>query len=150
MSRLAGWSAVVALYAAAVAVPAAALAQAPSSTNYTSFDATSAKPVQIGYYGSAHKDCTAAALPTIRVVEAPRSGLFTVRRGLLTTNSLANCPGLKVPAQVAFYQARPGVAGTDHFVYLVTNPDGLVAAYDVSINIKEAPKSSAPGLANPI
>jgi hypothetical protein len=150
MSRLAGWSAVVALYAAAVAVPAAALAQAPSSTNYTSFDATSAKPVQIGYYGSAHKDCTAAPLPTIRVVEAPRSGTFTVRRGVLTTNNLAGCPGLRVPAQVAFYLALPGVTGTDHIVYLVSNPDGSLGAYDVSINIKEAPKPSKPGLANPI
>ena len=150
MSRPAEWCAVVALCAAVIGVPAAAVAQAPSSTNYTSFDATSAKPVQIGYYGSAHKDCTAAALPTIRVVEAPRSGLLTVRRGVLTTNRLANCPGLRIPAQVAFYQARPGVGGTDHFVYLVTNPDGLVAAYDVSITIKEAPKSPAPSLGNPI
>jgi hypothetical protein len=149
MSRLADWSAIVAIHAAA-AVPAAAFAQAGASTNYTSFDATSAKPVQIGYYGSAHKDCTAATPPTIRVVEAPRSGLFTVRRGVLTTNNLPNCPGLKVPAEVAFYQARPGVTGTDHIVYLVTSSEGSVAAYDVSINIKETPKPAAPGPANPI
>lgn len=149
MSRRAGWSAVVAIHMAFAAPPTEAFAQA-TSTNYTSFDATSARPVQIGYYGSAHKDCTPAALPTIRVVEAPRSGLFTVRRGVLTTNKLTNCPGLKIPAQVAFYQARPGVTGADHIVYLVTTADGAVAAYDVSIDIKEAPKPSVPGLANPI
>lgn len=150
MSRLADWSAVVAIHAAAAAMAAAALAQAASSMNYTSFDATSAKPVQVGYYGSAHKDCTPAPLPTIRVVEAPKSGTFTVRRGVLTTNNLAGCPGLKIPAQVAFYQARPGVTGTDHIVYLVTNADGSAGAYDVTINIKEAPKSAAPTLGNPI
>jgi len=150
MSRLADWSALALVHAAALATAGAAFAQATSSTNYTSFDATSAKPVQIGYYGSAHKDCTAAALPTIRVVEAPRSGTFTVRRGVLTTNNLPGCPGLRVPAEVAFYQARAGVIGTDHIVYVVTNADGSVGAYDVSINIREAPKASAPGLANPI
>jgi len=150
MSRFADWSAVVAIHAAAAAMPAAAFAQAASSMNYTSFDATSAKPVQVGYYGSAHKDCTPAPLPTIRVVEAPKSGTFTVRRGVLTTNNLTGCPGLKVPAQVAFYQARPGATGTDHIVYVVTNADGSAGAYDVTINIREAPRSSAPTPGNPI
>lgn len=150
MSRLADWSALALFHATVLATPGAAFAQAASSTNYTSFDATSAKPVQIGYYGSAHKDCTAAALPTVRVVEAPRLGTFSVRRGVLTTNKLPGCPGLKVPAQVAFYEARAGVIGTDHIAYIVTNADGSVGAYDVTINVREAPKASAPGVANPI
>jgi hypothetical protein len=150
MSRLADLTAAFAILAAATALPAAALAQAASSMNYTSFDATSAKPVQVGYYGSAHKDCTPAPLPTIRVVEPPKYGTFTIRRAILTTNNLAGCPGLKVPAQVALYQARPGAAGTDHIVYLVTNGDGSAGAYDVTINIREAPKSSTPNLDNPI
>ena len=122
----------------------AALAQPAPSSNYTSFEATSAKPVQIGYYAEAHKDCTPAPLPTIRVIEAPKSGTLTVRVGELKTNQVAGCPGLKTPARVVFYQARGGALGTDHLVYVVTNATGEVASYDVTINIKEAPAQVKP------
>jgi hypothetical protein len=60
--------------AAAGLTATGALAQ---DANYTSFDATSDKPVQLGYYASAHKDCTPGRLPTIRVIEAPKSGVLT-------------------------------------------------------------------------
>jgi hypothetical protein len=58
----------------------AALAQ---DVNYTSVEATSDKPVQLSYHASAHKNCTPAAQPTIRVLEPPRSGTLTVRGGVL-------------------------------------------------------------------
>src|ERR1700688_3761435 len=60
-----------------------ALAQA---ANYTSVEATSAKPMQLSYHASAHKNCMPAALPTIRVTEAPKWGMLTVKRALLTTD----------------------------------------------------------------
>jgi hypothetical protein len=136
-----------------LAMPAAgvsaALAQAPSpGMNYTSFDANSVKAVQLGYYGFARRDCSAGPLPAIRVVEPPKSGTLTIRRGLLTTNRVAGCPALKVPAQVAFYRARAGASGTDHIVYVVSNADGLANAYDVTINIRAAPGALQPD--NPI
>jgi hypothetical protein len=130
---------VLALALAAV-VSAAALAQPAPSSNYTSFEATPGNPVQLGYYASAHKDCTPAPLPVVRVIEAPKSGTLTVRRGELKTDRVAGCPGLKMPAQVVFYQARAGVTGSDHLVYEVANPTGEVGTYDVGINIKEAPE----------
>jgi hypothetical protein len=61
----------------------------------------------------------------------------------LKTDQIAGCPGLKIPAQVIFYQARAGAAGSDHLVYLVTNPTGEVGSYDVTITIKESPKSNS-------
>jgi hypothetical protein len=122
-----------------------ALAQPAPSSNYTSFEATSAKPVQLGYYASANKDCTPAPLPKIRVVATPKSGTLTVRPGELKTDQVAGCPGLKTPAQVVFYQARGGAVGTDHVVYEVTTSTGEVATYDVTITIKEGPKPASPG-----
>jgi len=103
----------------------AALAQPAPSSNYTSFEATSAKPVQIGYYAEAHKDCTPAPLPTIRVIEAPKSGTLTVRVGELKTNQVAGCPGLKTPARVVFYQARGGALGllADSFLHFPSPPE---------------------------
>ncbi len=81
------------VFAVAVLFPLAAainstvaLAQRTPTSNYTSFEATSAKTVQLGYYASANKDCTLAPLPKIRVVAAPKSGMLTVRRGELKTD----------------------------------------------------------------
>ncbi len=67
-----------------------------------------------------------------------------VRVGELKTTQVAGCPGLKTPARVVFYQARAGAVGTDHLVYAITNPTSAVATYDVTINIKEAPKDAKP------
>jgi hypothetical protein len=83
-------------------------------------------------------------LPTIRVIEAPKSGMLTVRRGELTINSVPNCPGIKIPAQIAFYQARAGATGTDQLVYEVTTFNGEVGAYDVTVTIKEVPEQVRP------
>jgi hypothetical protein len=104
-----------------------------------SVEATSEKPVQLSYHASAHKNCTPAALPTIRVIEAPKSGTLTVRGAVLKTDKISGCPGLKTPAQVVFYLARQGYAGPDHVKYEVTSENGEVATNDVTITVKAAP-----------
>ena len=86
----------------------------------------------------------ARALPMISVIEAPKSGMLTVRRGELKTDQVAGCPGLKIPAQVAFYQARAGATGSEHLVYEVTTSTGEVGTYDVTITIKDAPEQVKP------
>jgi hypothetical protein len=139
--------ALVFLWATASLTTTAALAQA---ANYSSVEATSDKPVQLGYYASAHKNCTPAAMPTIRVIDAPKSGTLTVRKAVLTTDKVAGCPAVKVPAQVVFYQARAGYSGPDHVKYEVTSENGEVATYDVTINVKEAPKPPVPNAEKPI
>ena len=121
-----------------------ATATLAQDTNYTSVESTSDKPVQLGYHASAHKNCTPGALPTIRVIEAPKSGMLTVRRAVLTTERVAGCPGLKTPAQVVLYLARPGYAGPDHVKYEVTSENGEVATNDVTITVKAAPAQSPP------
>jgi hypothetical protein len=50
----------------AAAISTVALAQPAPTNNYTSIEVTSAKPVQLGYYASAHKNCTPA--PVVRVI----------------------------------------------------------------------------------
>ena len=112
--------------------------------NYSSVKATSDKPVQLSYHASAHKNCTPAQQPTIRVIEAPKSGTLTVRKGVITTDKVAGCPGLKAPAQVVFYVARTDYAGSDHVKYEVTSENGEVDTYDVTITVKAAPAQSPP------
>ncbi len=130
--------------AAASLIATAALAQ---DANYTSVEASSDKPVELGYHASAHKNCTPAPLPTIRVIEAPKSGTLTVRRAVLTTNKVAGCPGLKTPAQVVFYLARAGYAGPDQVKYEVTDENGQVSTYEVTITVKASPGQSPPAAA---
>ena len=133
-----------ALAAAVISTSIAALAQPAPTSNYTSVEAISDKPVQLSYHASAHAaNCTAAALPTVRVTQPPKSGILTVRKAILTTDKVAGCPPIKTPAQVVFYQARAGATGSDHVVYEVTSENGEVGTYDVTINIKEAPKPSS-------
>ncbi len=130
----------LAALALATVIPIATLAQPSPSSSYTTFAATPAKPVELGYYASAHKStCSPAPLPEVGVAQAPKLGVLTVRSGELTTNKIAGCPALRTPVQVVFYEARVGTTGSDHLVYKVTTSDREVKTYDVTINIKRAP-----------
>jgi hypothetical protein len=115
-------------------------------TNYAKLDATVGKPLQLGYYASAHKNnCTAAALPTVRVITPPKSGTLMVRRAQLMTDKVQGCPPMKVWAQVAFYQARAGAIGLDHLDYDVTSENGEVAIYDFTISVQQSSKLPTTG-----
>ena len=118
-------------------VASAALAQA---ANYMSVEATAGKPLQLSYHASAHKsNCTPAPLATFDVLQAPKLGVLVVRKALLTTNKVAGCPGLKIPAEVVFYRGRDGSSGADHVIYKVTSAGGEVEVYDVTVTLKPAP-----------
>ena len=118
-------------------IASATYGQPAPSTNYTSIEAEPNKPVQVGFYAQAHKDCSASKLPIVRVVEVPTLGILSVRPSELKTDRVPNCPSLKVPAQVVTYQARDKSTGSDEVKYSVTYPNGEIALYDVSIRIKE-------------
>jgi hypothetical protein len=120
-------------------LPVGAHCQPAPSTNYTSLEAEPSKPLQVGFYAQAHKDCSPSKLPTVRVVEAPTLGTLSVRPNELKTDRVPTCPSLKIPAQVVSYQARDKATGSDHVMYSVTYPNGEIALYDVTIRIKEPP-----------
>ena len=116
-----------------------AYGQPAPSTNYTSIEADPSKPLQLGYFAQAHKDCSPTKLPIVHVVEAPTLGTLTVRPSELKTDKVPSCPGLKLPAQVVSYQAGAKAIGSDHVMYSVTYPNGEIALYDVAIHLREAP-----------
>ena len=121
------------------AIATGAYGQAAPTMNYTSFEAEPGKPVQLGFYAQAHKDCSASKLPIVRVADAPNLGTLTVRPAELKTNRVPNCPSLKLPAQAVSYQARDKATGDDHVMYSVTYPNGQIVLYDVTIHIMEPP-----------
>jgi hypothetical protein len=128
-------------FVACACAPAAA-----QSTNYASVEIAAGASARIGYYGFAKKDCTPEPLPSIEVVSAPKHGVLTVRTGTLNAKNIANCPNLKLSAQVVFYRAQAGYVGPDQVVFGVKNAEGAINVYSFSINVKEgsAPQSPPP------
>ena len=118
--------------------------------NYASVDAIPDKPVQLSYHASAHKsNCSPGALPSVHVIEPPKSGMLAVRDAVLTTDKIAGCPALKIPAQVVLYTANTDYVGSDHVKYEVKNEDGEVATYDMTITVKAAQPGQNPPTQNP-
>jgi hypothetical protein len=130
MRRLVG----IAMAAASLAAPAIA-----QTTDYTSVDAQPGRPVEIGNYAAVGKVCSAGAPPTIKVVEPPRAGTLSVRAGE-RVYSVANCPPVKLQAQVMTYEANDGAVGTDHVVYDIVGANGQVSTKDVTIRLHDAPR----------
>jgi hypothetical protein len=134
-------------FATATIWASASLAQ---NANYGSVDAIPEKPVQLSYHASAHKsNCSPGAAPTVRVIEAPKSGMLAVREATLTTDKIAGCPALKTPAQVVFYTANTDYAGPDHVKYEVKDENGELASYDMTITVKAAEPGQNPPAQNP-
>jgi hypothetical protein len=109
---------------------------APSADNYSSMEAISGKTLQLTYHASVTKDCNPAPLPTIRLIDRPRSGTFTVRRATLTAAQIANCQNLNIPVQAVFYTSRAGYVGEDHVAYEVINFEGQIEKFDIAITVK--------------
>ena len=120
---------------------------AAQSVNYKNVDVTAGAITQLDYYATGKKDCTSAPPPTIKIVTAPKHGLLTLRRGMMTTNKIQSCPNLQTPANVIFYTGSAGYAGVDEIVYEVTDAKGEVALYNIRINVKTAqnPTPNSPG-----
>jgi hypothetical protein len=127
-----------ALAIAASLVAANAFAQ---TTDYTSFDATPGKPVEIGNYAAIGTNCTAGTAPTIKVVEPPKAGTLSVRSGE-RVYSVTNCPPIKIHAEVLTYEARDGATGTDRLVYDIVSATGQVSTKDVTLRLQDAPKAA--------
>ena len=139
------WPPLRALFFACATASVCATASLAQDVNYGSVNATPDKPVQLSYHASAHKsNCAPAALPTVRVIELPKSGILTVRDAVLTTDKIEGCPELKIPARVVLYTANTGYMGPDHVKYEVTNEDGQVAAYDMTITVEAAQPAQNP------
>jgi len=66
------------------------------------------------------KDCKPVQLPEIQVIDPPKNGALTIRVLTLTTERYPNCPNLKTPAQVLFYQSAADYAGPDSISFTVT------------------------------
>ena len=127
-----------------IAVPTA-LAQ---DAHYTRAEATSGVAVQLNSHASANKDCTPATAPVVKVLTPPRWGTLTVRKGVMSTDQVAGCGTIKLPAEAVFYQSRAGFQGQDNLTYEVKSSNGKLDTYHIIVEVKAkaepppAPKQS--------
>ena len=75
----------------------------------------SGKEARVGWIGSVSENCRANAAPTITPAELAKHGQIKLVEGQVETNTVPNCPGIKIPAIVVFYTSSPGFKGTDSF-----------------------------------
>ena len=103
---------------------------------FRSADAQAGKPVRLGIHGNVSKECSAGALPEIKVVTPPKHGALSLKSGKTKAGELARCPKLEVPAKAVFYQSDPKYSGSDEVAYAVKGADGQVQTLTVKITVK--------------
>ena len=103
---------------------------------FRSADARAGKPVRLGIHGNVSKECSAGALPEIKVVTPPKHGALSLKSGKTKAGELARCPKLEVPAKAVFYQSDPKYSGSDEVAYAVKGADGHVQTLTIKITVK--------------
>jgi hypothetical protein len=112
---------------------------AQASANFANVEGSSGQPIQLNYHASPPKNCSPAPLPTVRVITAPQVGVLAVRHREITINDVIGCGPIKTPVQLVSYYPLAGYAGSDDVRYEVTNSEGRVDIYQVTITVQEMP-----------
>ncbi len=128
---------VLVLAALAIAGPAAAQQQI-----FRSVDAQPGRQLRLTIAGNVGQDCKPGIPVEIKVLTPPKNGALVVRSGETPAGQLKRCPGLKVPVQAVFYQAKNGYSGPDEVSYEVRR-DGKVTTEVVRITVTDKPKAPA-------
>ena len=71
------------------------------------------RDIRIGAFVSLRADCTAGALPTIRLQGEPKHGKVTVRQGKARATNHQKCLAVEVPAFIVLYRSKPDFEGDD-------------------------------------
>jgi hypothetical protein len=100
--------------------------------------AISGKEVRIGLFARADvKECKPLLAPTVRVLASPGHGSLSIRTMTLITERYPDCPHLKLPAQVIFYQSSANYVGSDEASFNVTSDDGRSSAVSITITVEQ-------------
>jgi hypothetical protein len=115
---------------------------------YQSARAISGKEVRVAMFGRANgNECKALPIPEVRVNDPPKNGALVIRAATIVTSRYPNCPNLKVPAQVLFYQGRSDYVGPDSIGFTVTFENGRTQIHTLSITVaKDGPPTTPEAL----
>ena len=91
--------------------------------------------INVGVFTSIHKDCTAAPLPTIRLINPPAHGKITLKQGRLRATNLKQCLGADLPAFLAIYRSARDFIGQDVFMLEVIGSAGKPQYQKITVTV---------------
>jgi hypothetical protein len=97
--------------------------------------AQSGKPVAVGAYINVKPDCSAGALPTIRLIKEPIHGKVVVKKGNAKATNYKKCLALEVPAYVVLYSSEKDFIGTDFLTVEVRFPAGRTEIQNITVTV---------------
>jgi Domain of Unknown Function with PDB structure (DUF3857)/Transglutaminase-like superfamily len=86
-------------------------------------------------------DCSVIGIPTVRILEPPKSGTVSVEKGngfpsFPENSSRAKCNANSVDGEFVFYMPKPGYVGSDSVMVEVIYPDGTAGTRHYAIEVK--------------
>jgi hypothetical protein len=127
---------------AAALLAAAALPAAAQNQTVRNLDAQPGKTLRLAIAGNVGTDCKPGKPAEIKILTAPKNGSLAVRAGDTPAGALKRCPGLKVPVQGVFYEAKAGFTGSDEVSFEIVR-DGKTESQTVRINVTTKPAAPA-------
>ena len=111
-----------------------------AATSQETGNARSGEEVRVGWIGSVGDNCKPNPAPEVKPSSVAGHGQIKLTRGEVQTNSIPQCPGVKIPAIVVFYRSSQAFEGEDRFVLSVKNGDRTTErTYVIRVGRKTAP-----------
>jgi hypothetical protein len=99
------------------------------------------QPLRVAFLYYLNPDCSVIGVPTVRVLEQPKSGKVTVENGtgfstFPASNSRSKCNDSRSDGAIISYTPNPGYTGADSITMDVIYPDGLVSKRRYAIDVR--------------
>jgi hypothetical protein len=126
---------------AAAPPTATAPAPAPPAITVVSRVAIADKPLQLAFLYDMNPDCSVIGVPTVRIVEQPKSGKATIENGtgfpaFPASNPRSKCNQSRSDGAIISYTPDPGYTGADSITVDIIYPDGSAAKRRYAIEVK--------------
>lgn len=100
-----------------------------------------ATDINAGIFATVRKNCTAAAPPTIRLVNPPAHGRVRVKQAKVRATNLKrleHCLGVELPAFIAIYRSGRDFVGQDVFTLEIINSKGKSQFQRIIVNVTQS------------
>jgi hypothetical protein len=97
--------------------------------------------VRLGWIGSIGQNCKPNPAPKVEPSSVAGNGQIKLMQGEVKTNSIAQCPGVKIPVILVFYKSSKSFEGEDRFVLSVQEKSGTTQrTYTIQVKGEDGSK----------
>ncbi|HEX5508274.1 MAG TPA: hypothetical protein VFX37_07200 [Pseudolabrys sp.] len=125
----------LAILAAVAAMGLAGASFAQTHSVQRQFKGKPGQNINIGIFASMKSDCTAGALPVVRLAQGPMHGKVTVKRGRLRATNFKKCLAMEIPAYIAFYRSTPDFVGHDALTLEIIAKNGKTQFEKITVTV---------------